>query len=778
MPLSAPFAHRRLNVKGLLIAIGLPVVLVGALVATLLGTGAFSRDSELEDESLWLWTTPAGEIARVNGLTAATDARFELTDAAGNAVQIVQTDSHLLLREIVSGKVSAIDLTTLALTGSAETTPGEGVRLALHDEGAFIIDQTQGLVNQVDPSTLAAIGDPLQFPAGLTGGAFDKSGKLWVGVPREGTIVQIEPKDQGAKTVATEVVAEPRQELALTVLGDGVAVLNSTAKQMTTLRSDGRRSVTDVELAGPAETAETSPGTIASVTVTDPPSVITVNDEESQRFAIAAAPSNLLGASVEFHQRIYVPDGASGLVWVYDLDGKELDRIEIDAGGGPVEMYHTGDTLFANALNTNAAVVVSANGNARQAEKDRDDILGGNAPPPEAEDEPGDEGNGDEGEGSESEEGGEAAEPSAPGAVTNLTGVGGDRSVSLSWNAASRNGSAISKYVIEGAGRTWEVAPNQRSLEVDGLTNLQAYTFTVTAHNAIGSGPAATSLPIVPTSALPDPVASVSAVANADGTVDLSWPAAGSEGPAVTGYQIESVGGDGSGQVMAETAGTSHTFTAGELRYGTGYMFTVRTLAGGAAAEPSPQSPSVTPYNVPDAPGSLEVTTEVDTAGTVEAEWGQPESNGRPIDHYVVTANGESQDVTGTKVLLDGFADGETVEVSVAAVNAAGESQQTTGSASTVAVPTVAIEVRSTSGASARLDVTAEDGGGTITCDFETTHNYDRETHGDTTQVYQIMVEKPCTVSSFRGTEGVTFTVEVTIENAAGTGTDEVTFTL
>nr|BFF23725.1 hypothetical protein GCM10025732_16900 [Glycomyces mayteni] len=151
---------RRLNVKGLLIAVGLPVVLVGALVATLLGTGAFSRENEGEDASLWLWTTPLGEIARVNGLTAATDVRLDITDAAGNAVQIEQTDSHLLLREIATGKVSAIDLSTLEVTGNAETAPGEGVRVALSDEGAFIIDQTQGLVNQVDPQTLSAIGDP------------------------------------------------------------------------------------------------------------------------------------------------------------------------------------------------------------------------------------------------------------------------------------------------------------------------------------------------------------------------------------------------------------------------------------------------------------------------------------------------------------------------------------------------------------------------------------------------------------------------------------------
>ncbi|GAB4007054.1 hypothetical protein GCM10029992_59680 [Glycomyces albus] len=336
---------RQLNVKGLLIAVGLPVVLVGALVATLLGTGAFSRDNEGEDASMWLWTTPAGEIARVNGLTAATDARFELTDAAGNPVQIEQTDTHLLLRNITTGEVSAVDLSTLALTGAADTAPGEGVRIALHDDGAFIIDQVEGRVSQVDPTTLAAIGEPLSFPQGLTGGAFDIDGRLWIGVPREGTVVQIEPRQAGPGTLETKAIADPGQDLSLSVLGDGVAVLNKTAQTMTTLRADGREAKAEIELLGApdsAEMAETSPGTVAAVTVTDPPSVVTVDDEATHRFDIAAGSSALLGAAVEFHQRVYVPDGAAGLVWVYDLDGTELQRIEIDSGGGPIELYHSG----------------------------------------------------------------------------------------------------------------------------------------------------------------------------------------------------------------------------------------------------------------------------------------------------------------------------------------------------------------------------------------------------------------------------------------------------
>ncbi len=703
---------RRLNVKGLLIAVGLPVVLVGALVATLLGTGAFSRENQGEDASLWLWTTPAGEIARVNGLTAATDARFEIEDAAGNAVQIEQTDTHLMLRNIATGQVSAIDLATLALTGSAETVPGEGVRVALHDDGAFIVDQTQGLISQVDPTTLEPVGTTLAFPAGLTGGAFDSGGKLWVGVPREGTIVQIEPRDTGAETIATKAIAEPRQDLALTVLGDGVAVLNSTAQKMTTLRTDGSMHETDIELLGPTATADTSPGTIAAVTVTDPPSVITVNDDESRRFDIAAGPSQLLGASVEFHQRVYVPDGAAGIVWVHDLDGKEIDQIEIDSGGGPIELYHTGETLFANAVNTNSAVVVSSDGNARLAEKDRDDILGGNAPPEDEDDDD----SGDEGEDGDDGRGGQEEGP--PGAVTNLAGTVGDGLINLSWDAAPNNGSALTKYVIEGAGERWEIAPGQRVLEIDGLENGQAYTFTVTAHNAHGAGDTATSPSITPSAEVPGTPEGVEAVANPDGTVSVTWDEADGQGNDITGYQVEAVTGEGERRVVGQADGTTFTVAEDVLSYNNvQYAFSVTALAGSSASAPSELSNSVAPFKAPEAPTDLLAQTNPNSAGTIDVTWSQPVNNGRTIEKYIVRAGDKTEEVSGrTDVSVDGFADGAEVSVSVVAVNEAGESEPAQTTSNTMKPPTVQVQSTSSTATSVTVNVTADDGGGNATC--------------------------------------------------------------
>ncbi|MEU6857970.1 fibronectin type III domain-containing protein [Glycomyces sp. NPDC046736] len=686
---------RQLSLKGISIAAGLPIVLVGALVATLIGTGAFSRDTTGEDASLWLWTVPTGELSRVNGLTAVTDARLEIADAAGNLVQIVQNDRFLILRDITTGKVSAVDLRTLDLTGEAETAPGAGVRLALHEDRAFIVDLLQGQVAQVDPIDLSPVGSKLSFPPGLTGGSFDAGGALWLGVPREGTLVAVTTGDDGAAVDSTEVIADPGQDLSLTVLGDGVAVLNRTVQTVTTVRPDGKRLTADVDLAGPSLTAETSPGTQAAVTVTDPPSVVAVDDERSGHFSIAAESSPLLGASVEFSDRIYVPDGHANRVWVYSPAGEELAGIDIDAGGGPIELYATGAVLFANAPYTNQAVVVADDGTARLAPKDRDDILGGNVPPV---DDYGDEDEGDgSGTGDESPHGEEGdverpedePDPEPPGAVTDLTGVVADRAVTLSWGPAPDNGAPITSYVVEGDGRTWETAPGQRMLDIGDLVNGETYVFTVTARNAEGDGPATPSPPLRPTAEVPDPVAAVAALAHPDGTVTLDWEAPSGQGLEITGYQVELIDSGGTREVVAETAEPGHVFFDGELIYGRSYMFSVTALAGDAAAEPSPNSDTVVPFSNPGAPRTVKVTTDKDNKGTLKVSWNKPVDNGRTITGYVVTANGRSQTVTGTTATVSGLGNDKTVTVTVAAVNEAGQSPTASGSGTTIGLPKV-----------------------------------------------------------------------------------------
>jgi hypothetical protein len=92
--------------------------------------------------------------------------------------------------------------------------------------------------------------------------------------------------------------------------------------------------------------------------------------------------------------------------------------------------------------------------------------------------------------------------PSAPSAVG---GTPADASVALTWTAPSSNGgSAILRYTITpsigGVAQTpVQTASAGTSFTVTGLTNGTAYTFTVAAVNAAGTGPAsAASAPVTP----------------------------------------------------------------------------------------------------------------------------------------------------------------------------------------------------------------------------------------------------------------------------------------
>jgi hypothetical protein len=84
----------------------------------------------------------------------------------------------------------------------------------------------------------------------------------------------------------------------------------------------------------------------------------------------------------------------------------------------------------------------------------------------------------------------------APLAPTNVAATAGDSSAQLSWTAPDDGGSAITSYTVtpylSGQAKpavTVTGSPVPTSVTVGGLTNGGAYTFTVTATNAIGTGP-------------------------------------------------------------------------------------------------------------------------------------------------------------------------------------------------------------------------------------------------------------------------------------------------
>ena len=195
-----------------------------------------------------------------------------------------------------------------------------------------------------------------------------------------------------------------------------------------------------------------------------------------------------------------------------------------------------------------------------------------------------------------------AGAATAPGPPTGVQGTPGNQSVALSWTAPSSDGgSSITGYTVtpyvNGTAQT-PIKTNSASTNytVGGLTNGTAYTFTVAAINAIGTGPASgasASLTPAPPSAPGAPTA-VQGTAG-DGAVNLSWTAPASNGGSpITGYRITPWAG-GVAQTAKLTGSTATSQYVAGLTNGTAYTFTVAAINAAGTGPDSGASASVTP---------------------------------------------------------------------------------------------------------------------------------------------------------------------------------------
>ncbi|MCK9328237.1 MAG: fibronectin type III domain-containing protein, partial [Bacteroidales bacterium] len=83
--------------------------------------------------------------------------------------------------------------------------------------------------------------------------------------------------------------------------------------------------------------------------------------------------------------------------------------------------------------------------------------------------------------------------PSVPGAPTSVTATAGDTQASVSFTApASNGGAAIIGYTVTSSPVGFTATGASSPITINGLTNGQAYTFTVTATNSVGTGAAST----------------------------------------------------------------------------------------------------------------------------------------------------------------------------------------------------------------------------------------------------------------------------------------------
>ena len=199
---------------------------------------------------------------------------------------------------------------------------------------------------------------------------------------------------------------------------------------------------------------------------------------------------------------------------------------------------------------------------------------------------------------------GSQAPLTAPAAPTGVTATAGDRSAVVTWTAPANGGSPITSYTVTPfIGATAQPptvitgAPPATSAAINGLTDGSAYTFTVTATNSVGTGPAsAPSSPVTPT-APTAPVAPSNVTATAGNqSATVSWSAPANGGSPISMYNITPYLA-GVAQTPTQLAGSPPPTTASVngLTNGDAYTFTVSATNAVGTGPQSPQSQPVTP---------------------------------------------------------------------------------------------------------------------------------------------------------------------------------------
>jgi subtilisin family serine protease len=284
-----------------------------------------------------------------------------------------------------------------------------------------------------------------------------------------------------------------------------------------------------------------------------------------------------------------------------------------------------------------------------------------------------------------------ALEPSvtalAPGAPFMETPDLGSTAVRVKWAAPTSTGSSsITRYTVRvhrGATllSTTPAAATASSLLVTGLTNGTALTFTVTASNADGSGPAA-SLTATPRTVPGAPRIGTPTAGDASTVVRWSAPVSNG-GASVTGYTVRAY--RGTALVRAVTVpGTVTSATVTGLANGVAATFIVYATNPAGTGALSARSAAVTPRGRATAP---RVYTPTPANGSASVRWLAPVSNGGyAVSSYVVRAYRGTTLVrqvtvagTATAARVTGLANGTRYTVTVSAVNRAGWSAPSAG---------------------------------------------------------------------------------------------------
>jgi hypothetical protein len=184
--------------------------------------------------------------------------------------------------------------------------------------------------------------------------------------------------------------------------------------------------------------------------------------------------------------------------------------------------------------------------------------------------------------------------PTSPGAPTGVTATAGDAKATVNFSIpASNGGSPINGYSVISSPDGITARGAGSPITVKGLTNGTGYTFTVTAKNKIGTGPASSaSNSVTPTGPTVPGAPTIVSVTPGKKQVSVSFTPTSTGGDPITSYIVTPYIGSSAGKT---TSGPNSPIIVKGLTSGTVYTFTVTAKNKLGTGPASAASGQVTP---------------------------------------------------------------------------------------------------------------------------------------------------------------------------------------
>ncbi|WP_024936294.1 fibronectin type III domain-containing protein [Actinomadura welshii] len=379
------------------VAVGLVGVLV--IAAGVYGVGVASAKYRIADVGAWLTARGKGLAVHVNGPAGKVDGRAAVVpQMRGHNIKIVQDGSTVLIVDLDTGVVSRLDPAQLNIGTSRPL--GAGLQVLAGAGKAYTVDSVKGVVQQIDPVSLAPVGASATLPPVLGQAGIDARGTLWVPVARDG---QVSPFADGRLGPPVRV-GGPGDALALTIAAGEPVVTNATAATATAVKSSGGRLTVSLPttvrqagrggvLAPPATEGRTVP-----LLVPGTGSLITV-DTGTGRYSSArlAVPRHRYRAPQMLGPKVYIPDETAGALLVYDAAANRFEEpVRVTGRPATLDVFVRDGMLWAHDPSGPRAVVVDERGGRKNVDKYKDRVAGGpnrraiplpgggDAPPPDA----------------------------------------------------------------------------------------------------------------------------------------------------------------------------------------------------------------------------------------------------------------------------------------------------------------------------------------------------------------------------------------------------------